>query len=332
MGTTAAFLKRNPFLATAVLLCFLAGLCLLFGTGCAPNIYVTPDHKTIDHGAGNTVQFQAKDVNGNLLAGVTWSCDSGAGTVTATGLFTATGWGTCNVTAAKSGYTSGSARVQVPTYLSGTLSTSQTLTKQNNPYILSGTVIVPAGKTLTINPGTVVKAKPGATLQVVGTLTSVGTSSEPVPFTSFKDDSLWGDTNDDGNATSPAPADWGGLCLKNATQPSRLSYTRIIYGGYYYPRMPPDPAVYRPGLSIEAGSHQVSHCQLSNCGSPGGTLVISGGSPQIKDDTGVAGPVAINGGSPTVSNCNISVGTLSVSGGDAHHHGLQCTRCPGKWY
>ena len=509
MDTITAFLKRNPFLAAAVLFCFVAGLFLLFGTGCAQNIYVTPDHKTVDHGTANTVQFQAKDGSGKTIQGVTWSCDPSVGTVTASGLFTATGWGTCNVTASKSGYQSGSAQVQVPTYLSGTLSSSKTLTKQYNPYILSGTVVVPTGVTLTINPGTVVKAKPGAMLQVEGTLTSVGTSGEPISFTSFKDDSVWGDTNDDGSATSPAkgdwskiyikanaqssrveftnvsyagnavsidggshqikncqfkemssdgisvgggvqtitnntikgctgtaislgsvspnnvrnntgsgngtngigvwgtydgdytwnssntnlpyyinphaaptygsviiplgktltiehgvvvkgtnwdacyapsridvegkllsqgtaddpvcftsisddsvwgdtnnngpssgsPGNWGGLILKNATQPSQLLYTRIRYGGYTH-----GGAGFTPGLTITGGSQQVSHCRLSDMGGAG-AVSISGGNPQIKDNTEIAGPVVISGGNPTISNCDVSVGTLWISGG-----------------
>ena len=220
----------------------------------------------------------------------------------------------------------------------GTYSADRTWSNINTdlPFVIVRSGLgVAQGATLTIEPGVVVKGAScvgmsASLINVVGTLLSRGTSGNPVTFTSIRDDTIGGNT--DNSSTQPAPGDWGGLCLKNATQPSQLSYTRITYGGYYYPTMPPDPAVYRPGLSIEAGSHQVSHCQLSKCGSTAGALVISGGSPQIKDDTGVAGPVAINGGSPTVSNCNISVGTLSVSGGDAHHHGLQCTRCPGKWY
>jgi len=116
-------------------------MCLLCGTGYvptpAPKIYVTPDHKTVDHGLHNTVQFQAKEASGNKIEEVTWSCDPSVGTITTRGLFKATGWGTGNVTASKSGCQSGIAQVQVPTYLSGTLSSSKTLTKQYNPYILN---------------------------------------------------------------------------------------------------------------------------------------------------------------------------------------------------
>src|SRR4051812_41089888 len=68
-----------------------------------------------------------------------------------------------------------------------------------------GSAHVAAGATLTIEPGTIVKFNDfaGVALVVDGTLVADGTVAQPITFTSLRDD-VGGDTNGDGNATSPA--------------------------------------------------------------------------------------------------------------------------------
>ena len=112
--------------------------------------------------------------------------------------------------------------------------------------------------TLTIEPGTVVKFHPSEgptmTLSGSGTLLANGTSAKPIVFTSYKDDSKGGDTNGDGDATSPAVKDWGNINT-NGTNGSVFTYCEFYYGGN---------STYSTTLSIEAGSiGRVENCTFA---------------------------------------------------------------------
>jgi RHS repeat-associated protein len=117
---------------------------------------------------------------------------------------------------------------------SGTVASNATWTAAGSPYVVSGEVAVSNGATLTIAPGTVVKFNPGAGIQVYGssTLVANGTSTNPIVFTSIKDDSAGGDTNRDGTATVPAPGDWRGVGFGGGTQAGHGSITHatVRYG------------------------------------------------------------------------------------------------------
>ena len=83
----------------------------------------------------------------------------------------------------------------------------------NNVYLLDGFVFVNSGQTLTIEPGTVIKGKPGtganASALIVakgGRINACGTSSQPIIFT-FEADPL------DGSVPLTTTGQWGGLML-----------------------------------------------------------------------------------------------------------------------
>jgi hypothetical protein len=81
-----------------------------------------------------------------------------------------------------------------------------------------GNVRIPAGATLTIQPGTVVKFNDFQSLgmTVEGTLLSQGTAGQPIIFTTLRDD-VGGDTNGDGNGSVPGPGQWTAIMSRSGT-------------------------------------------------------------------------------------------------------------------
>lgn len=92
-----------------------------------------------------------------------------------------------------------------------------------------GNNIVPAGDSLTIKPGTIVKyIKKG--LSVDGTLLVEGTETGKVVFTSFLDDTYAGNTNNDTTGVQPGRNNWGGIYLNGQpTDSSRISNLIVRY-------------------------------------------------------------------------------------------------------
>ncbi len=83
--------------------------------------------------------------------------------------------------------------VRVPslTTVTGTLAGNLTLTAAGGPYLLVGTLTVPAGRTLTVEPGVTVLADEDASVLVDGRITAVGTDLSPILFTGLGCSLLW---------------------------------------------------------------------------------------------------------------------------------------------
>lgn len=97
-------------------------------------------------------------------------------------------------------------------------------------FVLDTGLSIPAPHTLTLNAGVRIKVlSAGTSVNVAGSLVCNGSAGSEVVFTGFSDDSIGGDTNNDGASTG-APGSWRGLSFGiNAT--GSLSHTRIAFGG-----------------------------------------------------------------------------------------------------
>jgi hypothetical protein len=93
-----------------------------------------------------------------------------------------------------------------------------------------GDLEIPSGKTLTIEEGAIIKfdSKKGISVRSGGKLISRGTNSQPVIFTSVKDDSVGGDINLDGNYTTPSAGDWRWVYIEGEAY---FEKTYFYYGG-----------------------------------------------------------------------------------------------------
>jgi flagellar hook assembly protein FlgD len=127
--------------------------------------------------------------------------------------------------------------------IEGTLSSNATLVKRNVagytniPYIV-GNLNIASGSVLTLEQGIILKFRyagfTGITVQ--GGLNATGVVGQKIIFTSFKDDSSGGDTNNDGSATIPSNADWYGLIFypESIDASNKIIYCEVRYtgGGY----------------------------------------------------------------------------------------------------
>jgi len=119
----------------------------------------------------------------------------------------------------------------IGTQVSGWIYTDTTWEADASPYIVVGDVYVASGATLTIEPATAIKFQSKKKLTNFGSLQALGTADNKITFTSIKNDSVIGDTNQDGNATSPAPRDWGYIDLGSN---STLDNSVVNYAGSDY--------------------------------------------------------------------------------------------------
>lgn len=195
-----------------------------------------------------------------------------------------------------------------------TLSGDKILTKANSPYIVpqSQILTIPNGKTLTLEPGVVVKFGSEAAIKVLGNIVADGTAQFPIVFTGITDDGYGGDTNNDGicntadassTASCPVAGSWENIQILGSASSSSFSHTTFRYGGRWFTGVNYLGSL----LYIENSAVSISDAVFEYSQRYGVELVNSNATIQRSifrehnyNNTSVAG-IVVEGGAPVIS-------------------------------
>lgn len=145
--------------------------------------------------------------------------------------------------------------------------------------LVNGVIYVNSGVTLTIEPGTIVKfAASTSEIVVYGTLDANGTAAQPIYFTSYKDDTVGGDTNDDGASSTPSSADWRSIWVEPGGV-ATMDHVILRYGG-----------------------SAVSNSAETNIENNGGTLTLNYATSSLSANIGLR----TDAGTTTCTKCEIT--------------------------
>lgn len=152
------------------------------------------------------------------------------------------------------------------TDVSGTISSDETWTLANSPYVVTSNLLVEVDVTLTIDPGVVVQFSGNYAILIEGILLASGTSADPITFTS-------GDSN-------PSAGDWSYLLLsasssKNKADTHKMEHCIVEYGGGY-------DDDYGTVRITEGAKALISNCTIRNNSSQG-IYAYRGGNITIKN-------------------------------------------------
>jgi YD repeat-containing protein len=126
---------------------------------------------------------------------------------------------------------------------------------QDFPYFVTGQDYHVVG--CDVAPGAVFKID-AAYLSIRGSMRALGSTKQPIIFTSIYDDSVIGDTNNDGGSLHPLPGDWDSLDLRDGCV---LRCVTVLYGGQTENELSP--------MVQLGGTSSVSDCVFAFAGSEG---------------------------------------------------------------
>ena len=198
--------------------------------------------------------------------------------------------------------------------LGGTLTSDLTLTSAGSPHTVNSTLVVPAGRTLTVQPGVTVKFAPGAGLLIDGgTLSADASAGSQILFTS---------TN-----STPAPGAWLGVVTRTNTATTAptatLKNVRVEYAGADASALIAS-GVGGQSLRAQNGSSAAFGLIIySGSSAPGAILLDS-----VTVASSAGGGVSVFGGAPTLNNLTATANAgngVSVFGGTLTMNNLTAT-------
>ena len=147
----------------------------------------------------------------------------------------------------------------------------------NVPFIIPTSFSVPNTSQLTIKAGTTIKFKAfDSWFLAMGKLSVEGEDGSPVVFTSIKDDSVGGDTNNDGGTTLPNFGDWRSVQLENVSATSTIKYAQMRYGGTHLNGTSQHSLFYANESPVEIYNSQFRDSKFANVNITGGSAIIKG--------------------------------------------------------
>lgn len=140
---------------------------------------------------------------------------------------------------------------------------------------ITGNITVAPGSTLTIQPGAIIKVNSAQEINIQGTLLALGTAAQPITFTSYRDDSIGGDTNADG-ASVGQRGDWRWLHFSNTSTASVLDHVDVRFAGAFFGGVEySKAAVYVAGGELTLSNSMVQHSAQHGLGIASGTPTVT---------------------------------------------------------
>ena len=122
----------------------------------------------------------------------------------------------------------------------GTLTSNATIERNNqfNGSILcASNIIIPSGVELNLESGVVIKMSFDRRITVNGSLTIRASLEDPVILTEERDDTVGGDTNGNGSASTPTAGYWRGVHFTASSGASIALGLEVRYGGRFQPNI-----------------------------------------------------------------------------------------------
>lgn len=214
-----------------------------------------------------------------------------------------------------------SSKVSADTYIVANITEDTVWDASSSPYVVRENIEINAEATLTLDPGVVVKMTDGVGIVVYGSLQAIGSEDQIVSITSYKDDSVGGDSNGNGTSTTPASGDWRGIRFMPGSSGS-FDHVSVTYSGYNYRSKLSIPAIYNQGGLITVNNSTLSKSNNCALGQTAGELYVT--LSQITDHVfcGIAyygGVLNMSGNNVESTNYGLFMngpGTVELSGNE----------------